>query len=157
MTKTSSAALGVVRMTRGFLREDPPTPRELRALRSEIRDRLRSVLPPSQRGDEMIGLGGTIRALARIHLAEHRKRRRHRQGLRLTQAEITGMRQRMEATSARKRRQLRGLNAERADTILAGAILVEETLVFGGYRRLVVSTRGVRDGLLLRETFRGAR
>jgi exopolyphosphatase/guanosine-5'-triphosphate,3'-diphosphate pyrophosphatase len=157
MTKTASAPLGVVRMTRGFLREDPPTPRELRALRSEIRDRLRSVLPPSRRGDEMIGLGGTIRALARIHLAEHRKRRRHRQGLRLTQAEITEMRQRMETTSARKRRHLRGLNAERADTILAGAILVEETLVFGGYRRLVVSTRGVRDGVLLRETFRGAR
>jgi exopolyphosphatase/guanosine-5'-triphosphate,3'-diphosphate pyrophosphatase len=158
MTKTASAALGVVRMTRGFLREDPPTPRELRFLRSEIRDRLRNVLPPSRRGDEMIGLGGTIRALARIHLAEHRKkRRRHRQGLRLTQAEITEMRQRMEETSERKRRQLRGLNAERADTILAGAILVEETLVFGGYRRLVVSTRGVRDGVLLRETFRGAR
>ncbi len=49
------------------------------------------------------------------------------------------------------------MSAERADTILAGAILVEETLIFGGYRTLVVSTRGVRDGLLLRETFRGAR
>jgi len=157
MTNTASAALGVVRMTRGFLRRDPPEPRELRALRSEIRDRLENVLPPSRRGDEMIGLGGTIRALARIHLAERRKRRRHRQGLRLSQAEITEMRERMEDATTRTRRELRGLNAERADTILAGAILVEETLVFGGYRRLVVSTRGVRDGLLLRETFRGAR
>jgi len=27
--------------------------------------------------------------------------------------------------------------------------------VFGGYRALVVCTRGVRDGLLLRETFNG--
>jgi exopolyphosphatase/guanosine-5'-triphosphate,3'-diphosphate pyrophosphatase len=157
LTSTASAPLGVVRMTRGFLRRDPPDPRELRALRSEIRRHLHAVLPPIRRGDEMIGLGGTIRALARIHLAEHHRRRRHRQGLRLTQADITLMRQRMETTSERKRRELRGLNAERADTILAGAILVEETLIYGGYRRLVVSTRGVRDGLLLRETFRGAR
>jgi exopolyphosphatase/guanosine-5'-triphosphate,3'-diphosphate pyrophosphatase len=157
MTATASTPLGVVRMTRRFLREDPPDPRELRALRAEIRDRLRVALPPIRRGDEMVGLGGTVRALARIHLAEHRKRRRHRQGLRLSQADITEMRQRIEAASERERRQFRGLNAERADTILAGAILVEETMIFGGYRRLVISTRGVRDGLLLRETFRGAR
>ncbi len=96
MLATASAPLGVVRMTRGFLRKDPPEPRELRALRSEIRDRLRVVLPPTRRGDEMVGLGGTIRALARIHLAEHRKRRRHRQGLRLSQADITEMRLRIE-------------------------------------------------------------
>jgi exopolyphosphatase/guanosine-5'-triphosphate,3'-diphosphate pyrophosphatase len=157
MTATASAPLGVVRMTQGFLREEPPDARKLRALRFEIRDRLRSVLPLNRPGDEMVGLGGTIRALAWMHLAERRKRRRHRQGLRLTQADITAMRQRIEVASARERRRIRGLNAERADTILAGAILVEETLVFGGYQTLVVSTRGVRDGLLLRETFRGAR
>jgi hypothetical protein len=29
--------------------------------------------------------------------------------------------------------------------------------VFGGYRALVVCTRGVRDGLLLHETFAGRR
>jgi exopolyphosphatase/guanosine-5'-triphosphate,3'-diphosphate pyrophosphatase len=157
MILTRSAPLGAVRMTRGFLRTDPPEPRELRALRSEIRDCLRAVLPPARRGDRMVGLGGTIRALARMHLAEHPKRRRHRQGLRLRQADVTELRQRMEVVSARKRRRLRGLNAERADTILAGSILVEETLIFGGYRSLVISTRGVRDGLLLRETLRGAR
>ncbi len=156
ITATASAPLGVVRMTRGFLRKDPPEPRELRALRSEIRDRLRAVLPSARRGDEMVGLGGTIRALARMHLAERRKRRR-RQGLRLSQADITEMRQRMETVPERERRHFRGLNAERADTILAGAILVEETLVFGGYGALVVSTRGVGDGLLLREAFGGAR
>lgn len=157
MTSTASAPLGVVRMTHGFLRQDPPDPRELRALRFEIRDRLRSVLPPTRRGDEMIGLGGTIRALARIHLAEHRKHRRYRHGLRLSQADVTELRQRLEVASERERRQFRGLNAERVDTILTGTILVEETLIFGGYPTLVVSTRGVRDGLLLRETFRGTR
>ncbi len=157
MGRTASGPLGAVRLTRSFLRVDPPLPRELRALRSEIRDQLRVLLPPARCGDEMLGLGGTIRALARMHLAEPRKRRRHRQGLRLGQTDITKIRQRIETASTGERRQFRGLNAERADTILAGTILVEETLVFGGYRALVVSTRGVRDGLLLRETFGGGR
>ncbi len=154
---TRSAPLGAVRMTRAFLRTDPPQPKELRALRTEIRNRLQAVLPATRRGDEMIGLGGTIRSLARVHLAERRKQRRHRQGLRLSQADVTELRQRMEAASARERRQVRGLNAERADIILAGSILVEETLIFGGYGTLIVSIRGVRDGLLLREIRRGAR
>jgi exopolyphosphatase/guanosine-5'-triphosphate,3'-diphosphate pyrophosphatase len=157
ITVTASLPLGAVRLTRGFLHQDPPEPRELRALRSEIRRQLEAALPAPHRGDLMVGMGGTVRTLARMHLAGRRKRRKHRGGLRLHQSDVTAIRERLEAASLRERRHFRGLKAERADTILAGAVLVEEVLVFGGYLTLVVSTRGVRDGLLLRETFDGAR
>ena len=156
IARTASVPLGTVRMTRRFVRADPPEPRELRALRAEIRRQIDAVLPTARRGDEIVGLGGTIRTLARMHLVERRGRRRHRQGLRLGQADLTAIRARLEAVSLRRRRKLRGLTAERADTILAGAILVEEVLMSGGYPTLVISTRGVRDGVLLREVF-GAR
>jgi len=59
--------------------------------------------------------------------------------------------------SRQKRGTIRGLKRERADIILAGAIVIEEAMVFGGYLRLVVCTRGVGDGILLRETFNGRR
>ena len=154
---TASAPIGTVRMTRAFFHEDPPDPRELRLLRSEIRDRLDAALPVVRRGEQMIGLGGTIRTLARMHLSELRGRRRHRQGMRLGQADVTAIRARLEAATVRERRHFRGLKPERADTILAGAVLVEEALVYGGYLTMIVSTRGVRDGLLLRETFGSAR
>jgi exopolyphosphatase/guanosine-5'-triphosphate,3'-diphosphate pyrophosphatase len=156
IARTASVPLGTVRMTRRFVRADPPEPRELRALRAEIRRQIDAVLPTARRGDEIVGLGGTIRTLARMHLVERRGRRRHRQGLRLDQADVTAIRARLEAVSLRQRREVRGLTAERADTILAGAILVEEVLMSGGYPTLVISTRGVRDGVLLREVF-GAR
>jgi exopolyphosphatase/guanosine-5'-triphosphate,3'-diphosphate pyrophosphatase len=155
---TTSVPLGAVRMTRAFLHDDPPDPRELRLLRAEIRARLDAALPVVRRGEEMIGLGGTIRTLARMHLTERRGgRRRHRHGMRLGQADVTAIRARLEAATIRERRHFRGLRAERADTILAGAVLVEEALVYGGYLTMIVSTRGVRDGLLLRETFGSAR
>ena len=156
IARTASVPLGTVRMTRRFVRADPPEPRELRALRAEIRRQIDAVLPTARRGDEIVGLGGTIRTLARMHLVVRRGRRRHRQGLRLDQADVTAIRARLEAVSLRQRRKVRGLTAERADTILAGAILVEEALISGGYPTLVISTRGVRDGVLLREVF-GAR
>jgi len=152
---TASVPLGAVRSTRRFLRHDPPRTRELQALREEIRARLRASLPPAARDEVVVGLGGTVRTLASIHMKSHPGERRHRHGLRLQQSDVTAIRARLESLSLRRRRRIRGLKAERADIILAGAVVIEEVLVFGGYHSLVVCTRGVRDGLLLRETFNG--
>jgi len=152
---TASVPLGAVRTTRQFLRHDPPRTRELQALREEIRAQLRAALPPAARDEVVVGLGGTVRTLASIHMKSHPGERRHRHGLRLQQSDVTAIRERLESLSLRRRRRVRGLRAERADIILAGAVVIEEVLVFGGYHALVVCTRGVRDGLLLRETFNG--
>ena len=103
----------------------------------------------------MVGMGGTVRTLASIHLRSHRGERKSRHGLTLYQSDVTAVRERLESLSRRKRRKIAGLKAERADIILAGAIVIEEAMVFGGYLTLVVCTRGVRDGILLRETFNG--
>ncbi len=155
IVSVASVPLGAVRMTSRFLRHDPPEQGELRALRSEIRDQLVRVLPPAARGDVVVGLGGTVRTLARIHLRSHPGERKHRHGLHLYQSDITAIRERLETLSTRKRRKIRGLKSERADIILAGAIVIEEVMVFGGYLMLIVCTRGVRDGILLQETFNG--
>jgi len=153
----ATVPLGTVRTSRRFLRHDPPAPRALRALRTEIRDQLRGALPPARRGEVMVGVGGTVRTLASIHLRTHRGERKHRHGLSLRQSDITAIRERLEALSQRKRRKIRGLKPERADIILAGAVVIEEVMVFGGYLRLLVCTRGVRDGILQRETFTARR
>jgi exopolyphosphatase/guanosine-5'-triphosphate,3'-diphosphate pyrophosphatase len=152
----ASLPLGAVRTTRRFVHNDPPTPRELRALRREIRTQLVAGLPPAARGEIAVGLGGTVRALAAIHLRSHRDRTR-RHGLLLHQSDVTTVRERLEGLSRRKRRRIRSLKAERIDIILAGAILIEEVMVFGGYLGLAVCTRGIRDAILQHETFRGRR
>jgi exopolyphosphatase / guanosine-5'-triphosphate,3'-diphosphate pyrophosphatase len=150
---TLSLPLGAVRTTRRFVRHDPPQPRELRALRAAVRAQLAEALPPARRDEVLVGLGGTIRTLATIHLRVHRGERKHRHGLQLSQSDVTAIRERLEQLSPRKRRKIRGLRAERADIILAGAIVIEELMVYGGYLTLLVCTRGVRDGILLHETF----
>src|SRR6266849_6660943 len=155
VVSTATLPLGAVRTTSRFLRQNRPKPRALQALRSEIRAQLLDGLPPARRGEVMVGLGGTVRTLASIHLRSHQGERKHRHGLQLYQSDVTAIRERLESLSRRKRRKIRGLKAERTDIILAGAIVIEEAMVFGGYLRLVVCTRGVRDGILLRETFNG--
>jgi exopolyphosphatase / guanosine-5'-triphosphate,3'-diphosphate pyrophosphatase len=155
IVSSSSLPLGAVRTTLRFLRQNRPTQRALQALRSEIRAQLLGGLPPARRGEVMVGMGGTVRTLASVHLRSHRGERKNRHGVTLYQSDVTAVRERLESLSRRKRRKIRGLKAERADIILAGAIVIEEAMVFGGYLRLVVCTRGVRDGILLRETFNG--
>jgi exopolyphosphatase/pppGpp-phosphohydrolase len=82
----------------------------------------------------MVGMGGTVRALASIHLrGAHRGERKHRYGLRMQQSDITVIRERLESLSQRKRRRIRGLKGERADISLAEAMVIEEAMVFGGY------------------------
>jgi exopolyphosphatase / guanosine-5'-triphosphate,3'-diphosphate pyrophosphatase len=151
---TASLPLGAVRTTELFLKHDPPTPRELRALRAEIRIHLAAALPSAERGEVLVGLGGTVRTLASIHLRANPGERKHRHGLVLHQSDVTAIRERLEALSSRQRRRIRGLKAERADIILAGAMVIEDAMISGGYLNLVVCTRGVRDGVLLHETSR---
>lgn len=153
VVSSASLPLGAVRATNRFLRHDPPRSRELRALRTEIRERVRGVLPPARRGEVVVAMGGTVRSLAGVHLRMHPGERKHRHGLRLGQSDVAAVRERLESLSAAGRRRIRGLKAERADIILAGAIVIEELMVFGGYMTLLVCARGVRDGVLLRETF----
>lgn len=152
---TACVPLGAVRTTRRFLHHDPPTPRELRAFRREVHEQLLGALPLGHRGDALVGLGGTVRELASIHLRAH-PGARFRHGLHLRQSDVTAIRERLEALPVKKRRRIPGLKSERADIILAGAIVIEELITLGGYLTLTICTHGVRDGLLLRETFDGA-
>jgi exopolyphosphatase / guanosine-5'-triphosphate,3'-diphosphate pyrophosphatase len=150
----ASAPLGAVRLTRQLVRHDPPSAGELQAVRREVRRHLEGVLPLASADDRLVGQGGTIRTLARMHLkATPRRRRSTVHGLRIDRATVSSLGQTLAALPLRRRRRLAGLKAERADVIVAGAVVLEEIMALGGYPALTVCERGVRHGLLIRETF----
>jgi exopolyphosphatase/guanosine-5'-triphosphate,3'-diphosphate pyrophosphatase len=153
--RSVSLPLGAIRLTQRFLRGDPPVPEEIAELRREVRALLARALPAGRRPERVVGLGGTVRSLGRMHLAaEPGDRSRH--GLRLRRADLAAIRGRLEQVPERLRQHVRGLKAERADTILAGVIVLEELLArLGANADLTVCTAGVRDGLLWSEAFGG--
>jgi exopolyphosphatase / guanosine-5'-triphosphate,3'-diphosphate pyrophosphatase len=156
ITPFASLAVGAVRLTARFIASDPPGPAELQALRRHVRARLGrafSRVRGARRHAPLVGLGGTVRALARIHLETARRRRTAVHGTRLRRADVEEIRQRLQNLTLAQRRRVRGLKAERADIIVAGAMVVEEIMSLGGHEDLTVCDRGVRHGLLLRETF----
>jgi len=155
IARVASVPLGAVRTTLRFLRHDPPRAREIQALRRETRKHLLGVLPRAHAGDALIGLGGSLRALGRIFVRTVHKNGASLRWLELRREEVAELRATLEPLSVRQRRRVRGLKAERADVILAGAVVIEELMTLGGYASLTVCDEGVRHGLLLQETFRG--
>src|SRR5262249_56060617 len=81
--------------------------------------------------DTLVGLGGTIRALARMYLAATGRRRRGLHGLRLPAAAVSDLAARLAACNLRRRCRIPGLKAERADVIVAGAAGIHELMVRG--------------------------
>jgi len=156
IARVASVPLGAVRTSLRFLKHDPPQAREIRALRRETRDRLLGVLPRAEEGDALIGIGGSFRSLGRIFLRSVNRRGASLRGLRLRREHVSAVRAQLEPLSARRRRRVRGLKAERADVILAGVVVIEELMMLGGYEVLTVAAEGVRHGLLIEETFRRA-
>lgn len=149
--RTASLPLGAVRTTRKFCKSDPPTEREILRLREEAQRLLTAVLPPSHEAGRLIGIGGTVRTLASMHLATLSGPTPSRQGYCLERSAVVRLREGLGARSTWERRSLPGLKAERADIILAGAVVVEEVMTLGGYERLTICKDGVRHGVLLRE------
>ena len=152
IVSAASVPLGAVRMTGQFLRTDPTTKPEVQALRKEIQRHCEPVLPSITISEGVVGMGGTIRTLGRMHLLASNKQRT-RQGLTLQQTDVAALSAQLQESSVRERARIPGLKEERADIILAGAVVVEEVMRLGRYRTLTVCTDGVRQGLLLQETF----
>jgi exopolyphosphatase/guanosine-5'-triphosphate,3'-diphosphate pyrophosphatase len=154
ITPLASLPLGAVRATRGYLRHDPPAPRELRALRYAALDQLVPVLPALPTPARLVCLGGTARTLARMSVAERvRQVPPSVHGRILERAALAALSLRVQSLPLRQRRRLPGLRATRADIVVAGAVVLGELMAVGGFRTLTVCERGVRHGLLIRETF----
>jgi exopolyphosphatase/guanosine-5'-triphosphate,3'-diphosphate pyrophosphatase len=151
VTPLATAPLGAVRASRLF-RHDPPAASEIGVLRRQVAETLGATTSGLAHPTTLIALGGTARALARMHLAARRSSR-GLNGLRLNRDVLAALCARLQHLSLRRRRRLPGLRRDRADIIVAGAVVLDELLSRSGLPFLTVCERGVRHGLLLRETF----
>lgn len=148
--RLGSLPFGAIRLTEQFL-SNGSDPKAIRRLRSAVAEGLRAVLPKRDwRGAQLIGSGGTFTNLAGIHLA--------RQGIltarsvhaaHIPRAELEHILDMLAALSPEERRRVPGLNAERADIIVAGIAAAAEVLRRLEGREIVVSRYGIREGLLL--------
>ena len=143
-----SLALGALRLSGAFLQGDPPRPPDLRRLRAHVRRLLRDAgVPRLGRGESLVGTGGTVRNLAKVDLRSRPYPVSRLHGYRLSAERVREIARLLATTRLRKRAAIPGLSDDRADSIVAGALVVEGLLESVGAEEILVSGQGVREGL----------
>jgi exopolyphosphatase/guanosine-5'-triphosphate,3'-diphosphate pyrophosphatase len=146
---TVSLQLGAVRQTERHLHTDPPTRRELDALADEAREMVAGGLgriggaPPV-----VVGVAGTITTLAAVELGRYDPEAVHRHVL--SRDAVAALTDRLAALPVAERREVAGLEPDRAPVIVAGGVIARVVLEVAGAAALRVSERDILDGIALR-------
>jgi exopolyphosphatase/guanosine-5'-triphosphate,3'-diphosphate pyrophosphatase len=148
---TRSEPLGVLRLTQQFLDKDPPGDRAIYECRKFVRDRLKKPIARIRTlgFDFCIGTSGTIVTLAEI--AAPPTTEEMTSGLRLLRrARLEELIVDLASKTTTQRVTTYNLDPKRAETLLAGAIVVDEILDAVGAKSLQACTAALREGIVER-------
>jgi exopolyphosphatase/guanosine-5'-triphosphate,3'-diphosphate pyrophosphatase len=148
-----SLRLGVVDLAERYPFAGPVDWPRYRALQAEIAARLAVEVPGAIRTarlGRLVGTAGTATTLAALHLGLPAYDAGRVQGHVLDRAAVEALLQRLGGLTVDERAALPCLEAGRGDLIVAGTAIVLATLDLTGAGRMVVSDRGLREGILSR-------
>jgi exopolyphosphatase/guanosine-5'-triphosphate,3'-diphosphate pyrophosphatase len=147
-----SLQAGVVRMSERHIHTDPPAPQELQRLALDTRAIFLDGLPPQERAPVTHGIAvaGTATSAAAIdqELDPYDPNRVH--GYTLLLATVELLLARLADMAEDRRRQVAGLHPDRAPTIVAGMILLIESMRAFELDRVEVSEHDILRGGALR-------
>ena len=148
---SESYKLGAARLTGRFFKRERPTPQELRELHDEVRGMLR---PAAARVSEvngfqrLIGTSGTVQTLAKLDRIKSKRKNDDLQGYNLTLDNLEELVNYLEEMSIAGER-IKDISADRNRTVLAGAIVLLETMRSFGAKELTVCTAALREGVIV--------
>ncbi|MFW6174392.1 MAG: hypothetical protein ACOC5K_01300 [Chloroflexota bacterium] len=145
-----SIPFGALAVSDSFLKSDPPRASERKGLVSNARKALSAAgVPRLGRREFLVGVGGSIRNLAKID----RKRRsyaiRRLHGYLLSASAVDEVADRLASLSVKKRAGVPGLTPDRADSLAGGAIVVQTAMRYLRADSMTVSGRGLREGVAM--------
>ena len=148
--KDISLPFGALRLSERFLESDPPSHKQLRRLRDHVRGRLaKAGVRRLKPGEQLVGTGGTLRNLAKIDRQGRNYPIGELHGYELPVDRLEEVVELLASTKEKRRDELPGLSAERADSIVGGALAIQTLAEFVRAPQILVSGQGVREGIAL--------
>jgi len=141
--RSQSLDVGAVRLTERVLCSDPPTASEMSDAQGAV-DRMLAQFH-SEQVDRIVGIGGTATTVAAMLSPRYVAS----QGSEVRDTQLADLLNRLASTPVEQRRSTPGLEPARADVIVAGMLIIRRIIACFGKSSYVVSTRGVRHGMLL--------
>jgi exopolyphosphatase/guanosine-5'-triphosphate,3'-diphosphate pyrophosphatase len=134
----TSTQMGSVRFTERFLEGDPPADSELQELAEAVRR-----MVPHLTADHAIAVAGTATSIAAIDGADQVH------GYHLSLASCERVAAKLAGLTVEQRREVKGLHPDRAPTIVAGAVILTESVRTLDLNEVEVSDRDLLHGAVL--------
>ncbi len=139
-----SVPLGAIYASEHYLEDDPPAERQVRALRKAVNRmiNIESKLPV------LVGAGGAIRNLARLHRMRTGYPLRRLHGMEIPARDLHRMSIQLSGAGIAARRKMPGVSPNRVETLHAASIVIDEVARMTGAGHMLVAGQGLREGLL---------
>jgi exopolyphosphatase/guanosine-5'-triphosphate,3'-diphosphate pyrophosphatase len=141
-----SRRIGARVMTERFVTEDPVSEKSFKALKRHIRRTLRESVTPLEPGvRKIVGSGGTVSAIASMAAGLRGKRYESLQGVEISRTDVMQLLGILSHSTAEQRRAIPGASPDRIDIIVAGTLVLAETMkLFGASSVLVNASQNTR-------------
>ena len=150
-----SLPLGALRLTYAYGKGDETFSKKGYEKMSE---RIRDLLPSRRelgmgRETRLIGVGGNLRAIARYHQERTRYPFQKVHNYSMSIDSIDSIGRKLLKTSPNKIAKIKTIGGSRAGTVVAGTCVVRNLMKKLGFREIVISTHGLREGTLAMHLF----
>src|SRR3954447_13920773 len=147
----ASLQAGVVRHTERHISSDPPIALELEALAADVRALIESAVADQSgaTAQAAIAVAGTPTSLASIELGLEPYDPKQVHGRTLTLASIQRLLSQLASSSLAKRAEIAGLHPDRARSIVAGVVILVETMRAFGLELVEVSEHDILYGVTI--------
>lgn len=151
LSSALSLDMGCVRFTERYLSGRPPGKNEIKAAGREVRNMI-SGLNQIPDESEMVGVAGTVTALAGVEMELHSYDAEAMNGYKMSKSTIKKLADRFsEMTPDEIEEQYPLFMKGRGEVILAGLIILLEVMNRSGHKSLKVSTGGIQHGVIAEE------
>ena len=140
---------GVIRLTERFMNSDPPSSKDLKALKKWLD---RKIAPLSRRIQDLrpqiaIGTSGTMLALREL-IKQNIKGKKTKERDVMTIEEVEEINEKLQKSSLQERLKMPGMDPKRVDQIVAGGALIEMMMEKCRVNEILLCDRALREGLI---------
>lgn len=146
--RSFSQQVGVVRFSERYIHSDPISNKDFKALERAAAESFAGIdWLDETGGTTLAGIGGTIRTLADIDQKARDYPLDRVHGYTFSYERLQEMIEQLRGMTLHQRAELPGLSRDRADLILAGAVILAQLMRQGRFADVTVSGQGLREGI----------
>jgi exopolyphosphatase/guanosine-5'-triphosphate,3'-diphosphate pyrophosphatase len=150
--KMVSVPMGSVSLTERYIKSDPPSEKDEKALRHAVASALKKNVPiDSNEIETVVATAGTATTLMSMYFKLEAYNAKLVHGQHLSIDDLDDLISHIASKKLEERKKMPGLMPERAEVIFAGAVILHEAMKFFECREVTISDRGVRWGVFYEE------